>query len=194
MSAGFCDERFAGASPADARVRLLGASPGVCVGPSCSSIACGACVTEELDLARFVASGELDALDTSLGATAAPRKEFLAAWVSIPGGHSVGLVRRGALVAFGAARPAAVGFKVGPIVADSPALAARVLAALLERLAGQQVEVDIPGCNAAARDLVQRCGLVNSFTCERMYLGPSAAASAIRHDHVFAVQSLEFGA
>jgi len=60
------------------------------------------------------------------------------------GAHIVGVREGGRLAAYGVARPCQEGFKIGPLFAEKDAFARDVFGALMERIAVQQVQIDIP--------------------------------------------------
>ena len=102
----------------------------------------------------------------------------------------MGIVEEGRLVAAGAVRPAHVGWKVGPLTADRPDLARRLTNALLARIDGDQVQLDVPEPNADGLALAAEFGLTASFGCARMYLGP---APDLPLGRIYGITSFEFG-
>ena len=88
------------------------------------------------------------------------------------------------------ARPCRVGFKIGPLFADREDLAARLLDTLMAKIAGSQVQIDVPEVNAAAIGLAGRFDLSLIFGCVRLYHGPMPELPLQR---IFGVTSLEFG-
>lgn len=120
----------------------------------------------------------------------APRPGFLEAWVRQPGTLSLGVLGQDRLVGYGVARLCRVGYKIGPLAADDPALAEVLLEALVELLGGETFSIDAPEPNRAARALVERYRMRPVFQTLRMYRGP---APEIDLDRVFGVTSLELG-
>lgn len=96
----------------------------------------------------------------------------------------------GELVGFGVARPAHVGFKIGPLIANNSQIAETLLADLLNRLGGAQVQIDVPTPNQAGVALAKSFGFEPSFGCRRMYFGGQPKEDLLR---IFAGMSLEFG-
>lgn len=132
---------------------------------------------------------DIVAMDAEL--LGAARPEFLRAWLNAPGAHAV--VLRSALrpvAAVGVMRPALVGYKFGPILADSPSLARRVLTHLLSKAEGLNVQLDVPEPHAAGLALAESLGLKAAFSCARMYHGPMPQVDVQR---IFGVTSFEFG-
>lgn len=120
----------------------------------------------------------------------APRETFLRLWLSVPGAHLMGIRNQGRLVAYGMARPCRTGFKIGPLFADSEDDANRLLDTLMAKIAGHQVQIDVPEANPAAVALAKRFHLTEVFGCVRLYHG---AAPDLPVDQIYAVTSLEFG-
>jgi GNAT superfamily N-acetyltransferase len=120
----------------------------------------------------------------------APRPQFLQAWISQPGTTALGVIRLDRLAGYGVLRPCRVGYKVGPLVADDPALAEVLFEGLLATAPGTTVYLDVPEPNQAATDLAQRHGMKPVSETARMYRGP---APAIPRERVFGITSLELG-
>lgn len=129
------------------------------------------------------------ALDADLLGTTRP--EFLRAWLNAPGAHAVVLCSESRhILALGVMRPALVGYKLGPVLADSPRLARRVLTHLLSKAEGLNVQLDVPEPNGAGQALAESLGLKAVFSCARMYHGPMPQVDVQR---IFGVTSFEFG-
>ncbi|MDX2155974.1 MAG: GNAT family N-acetyltransferase [Hyphomicrobiaceae bacterium] len=120
----------------------------------------------------------------------ASRDAFLSRWIAAPGVIALGARAAGQLIGYGVARPCRIGFKIGPLLAESPDIAERIALSLMSRFAGQQVQIDLPEANPAAVTLAGRLGLAMSFACMRLYYGPPPALPIER---TFAVTTLEFG-
>jgi GNAT superfamily N-acetyltransferase len=120
----------------------------------------------------------------------APRSSFLRAWIGAPGHAGCALVRDGKLAGWGVIRPCRKGFKIGPLVADDRATAEAVLSALLARVGGGEIFLDVPSINRAGVALAQDLGLAPMFETARMYTG---AIPPLRLDRVFGVTSFELG-
>lgn len=132
--------------------------------------------------------GEIAAFDRRF--VAAPRDRFLLRWLEQPGAHVLGLRQDCALAGYGVARPCRRGFKLGPVFADGEAVAERIVLALLSRIEGEAVALDVPEPNQAGLALATRLGLRQSFGCARLYHG---VAPNLPLSGIFGVTSFEFG-
>ena len=99
-------------------------------------------------------------------------------------------MRDGRLAGWGVIRPCRKGLKIGPLVADDRATAEAVLSALLARVGGGEIFLDVPGINGEAIALAQDFGLAPVFETARMYTG---AIAPLRLQRVFGVTSFELG-
>jgi ribosomal-protein-alanine N-acetyltransferase len=123
-----------------------------------------------------------------------PRPHFLHQWLRHPAGTVLALVNRaGACHGFGRVRPCLLsdgeGWRVGPLVADSPAAARSLLEGLLQRHPGK-VLIDAPGANAAAAPLLSSLGFTPASRTLRMYRGVPPAVSLA---DVYGLACLELG-
>ena len=120
----------------------------------------------------------------------APRSAFLRAWIGAPGHAGYAIVRDGRLGGWGVIRPCRKGFKIGPLVADDGGAAEAILSALLARVGGGEVFLDVPSINREAVALAEDFGLAPVFETARMYTG---AIAPLRLERVFGVTSFELG-
>ena len=135
-----------------------------------------------------VAFDEVNQYDQSI--FVAPRAEFLRRWISQPACHALGVVENRKLVGYSVARACRVGYKIGPLFANDPAIANMLFESLLGRLPQPQVQIDVPECNAPGLEMVKRCGLKEVFGCARMAFG----APLPRPQHnIFGVTTFELG-
>lgn len=118
------------------------------------------------------------------------RAAFLRTWIGSPGHIGCALVRDGRLSGWGVIRPCHIGFKVGPLVADDRAGAEAVLSALIGKVGGGEIFLDVPAINREATALARDFGLVPVFETARMYTG---AIPPLRLDRVFGVTTFELG-
>ena len=120
----------------------------------------------------------------------AQRSAFLRAWIGAAGHIGCALMRNGRLAGWGVIRPCRNGLKIGPLVADDRASAEAVLSALIARVGGGEIFLDVPGVNRDAVALAQDFGLAPVFETARMYTG---AIPPLRLQRVFGVTSFELG-
>jgi len=118
------------------------------------------------------------------------RSAFLRAWIGAAGHIGCALMRNGRLAGWGVIRPGRKGFKIGPLVADDRGSAEAVLSALIARVGGGEIFLDVPGVNRDAVALAQDFGLAPVFETARMYTG---AIPPLRLQRAFGVTSFELG-
>ena len=120
----------------------------------------------------------------------APRTTFLKHWVRQQGAVVRVALEGARIVGFGMLRPCKGAFKVGPLFADSPAVAERIFAALNANAAGTTVFLDTPEPNAEAVAVAKRFGMTPAFETSRIYKGPAPELPMAR---IFGVTSFEWG-
>lgn len=120
----------------------------------------------------------------------APRPAFLHAWIGQPGGTALGVVESGRLAGYGVLRPCRAGFKIGPLFADTAAVAQTLFRALAAHAPNARVFLDIPEPNAAARELVAAHTMTFIFETARMYANGEVSLPVERE---FGVTTLELG-
>lgn len=119
----------------------------------------------------------------------APRETFLRTWLRAPR-TALAFVEDGALRGYGTVRPSKSGFKVGPLFADAPQIAEALFLGLNAQCGGQEMFIDMPEPNAAARALAERYGFSPVFETARMYRG---RPPELPLHHIFGVTTLELG-
>lgn len=121
----------------------------------------------------------------------AARDAFLDAWTRMPEATGLAWQEDGRLRGWGVVRPARTGHKIGPLVADESHVAAALYDALTGSVhAGDEVFLDVPLPNAAARELAAVKGLTPGFETARMYTGP---APDVQLERVYGVTTFELG-
>ncbi len=121
----------------------------------------------------------------------APREAFLQAWVDQPGAIARGLVVGNELKGYAVLRACRTGFKIGPLFADTPALAERLFVAMRAHVpSGARFYLDVPTPQREAVALAQRHGMQPVFETARMYTG---AAPTLPLHRVFGITSFELG-
>lgn len=135
-----------------------------------------------------IAFAEIAAYDRGL--FPAERRSFLNCWLSRPGVVGLGVVEAGALAGYAVMRPCRVGFKIGPLFADDPEIAERLLTGLAARAAGEAIFLDVPQPNSAAVGLAERHAMRPCFETARMYKGRPPEHDL---DRLFGVTTFEAG-
>jgi GNAT superfamily N-acetyltransferase len=132
---------------------------------------------------------ELNAYDRAI--FRADRTAFLKCWIEQPHATAIGLRQAERLAGYAIARPARVGFKIGPLFADDPQSAQALFdAACASVPPGTALYLDVPECNSSAVELAQRSGMTIVFETARMYAGRAPDVPAGR---VFGVTTFELG-
>lgn len=121
---------------------------------------------------------------------AAERDTFLALWISLSQRASLVALRNGAIAGFAVMRACPAAFKVGPLYAESPEIAAALIAALARQMSPPSVVMDVPDFNAPALALVERMGWLQVSSSARMYTGD---APSIDRVGLYGITSLELG-
>lgn len=120
----------------------------------------------------------------------ADRGAFLRAWITQPDGAALGYGKDGRVNGYGVIRKCRQGFKIGPLFADSEAIAETLLRSLAGAVPGETIFLDIPEPNAAAGALVKRHRMERVFETARMY---NADPPALPLERIFGVTSFELG-
>jgi GNAT superfamily N-acetyltransferase len=121
----------------------------------------------------------------------AARDAFLLRWLSLPDSKAFAHVEAGAINGYGVIRACRSGFKIGPLFADAPAIADRILVALTSGLsAGTPIVLDVPEPNHEGVDLARRYGLEPVFETARMY---TKAPPDLPLAGIFGVATFELG-
>lgn len=118
------------------------------------------------------------------------RATFLKAWISQPESRALGLVEHDGLRGYGVIRRCHNGFKIGPLFADSAAIALDLFNGLSDHAAGQAIFIDVPEINQAAMKMVSDKGMQEVFGCACMYYGPQPT---LADDAIFGVTTFELG-
>ncbi|TMN39951.1 GNAT family N-acetyltransferase [Pseudoalteromonas sp. S2755] len=121
----------------------------------------------------------------------AKRVAFVDAWVNQPDCYGFGIKQGDTLAAIGVIRPCHVGYKIGPLYADSAELAETLFLALRSKVSKTEtIYLDVPEVNAAGVALAQKYKMSLSFETARMYTGEQPDLPLTR---VFGVTSFEIG-
>lgn len=120
----------------------------------------------------------------------APRPDFLAKWIAIPGGSAFGIAEGGGLAGYGVIRPCGVGYKIGPLFAESPDIAEALYLDLRAKAPSGPVFLDVPLNNSAAEAMADLYGMERVFETGRMYRN---GFPTWRDSAVFGITTFELG-
>lgn len=118
------------------------------------------------------------------------RGEFMKAWLLQAGGQSFKFEQAGKLLGFATLRKVEVGYKIGPLFAQTYAAATALYEACLAAAVDEKVYLDIPLSNPQAVALTQQYSTQPMFECGRMYHG---AAPQIPLNQVYGITTFELG-
>jgi GNAT superfamily N-acetyltransferase len=121
----------------------------------------------------------------------AERTDFLRFWIGQPQTRALGALYNNHLVGYGVIRRCRDGYRIGPLYANEPELAATLLNALgSELVRDESIFLDIPETNRAAISLAESNGMSLVFETARMYRGNMPD---IGLDRTYGITSFELG-
>ena len=123
-----------------------------------------------------------------------PRPHFLSDWLKHPAGKVIAVIdKEGCCHGFGRIRPCLLqngdGWRIGPLMADSPDLVKILLKRLIDSHPGLII-IDSPGINISATELFKELGFKNESETFRMYKGSQPPVSM---SDVYGLACLELG-
>lgn len=120
----------------------------------------------------------------------APRGEFLSRWIVQPGTAAMAFVQSGKLLGYGVIRPCRIGYKIGPLFADTVEIANELFCALTSPFEGEPMFLDVPEDNVDSVNMVQQYNMEEVFSCAKMYFGKPP--SLPQHE-IYGVTTFELG-
>lgn len=121
----------------------------------------------------------------------ARRDVFLRGWLSAPEHMARVWRENGEVRALGVIRPCLLGYKIGPLFADSAELADEMFRCLVKSaLPGAEVVLDVPEPNAQAVAMARKHGLAPVFETARMYRNNTPDFPSER---IFGITTFELG-
>jgi GNAT superfamily N-acetyltransferase len=119
------------------------------------------------------------------------RATFLKTWSNQDNQRGLVVVRGDEICAYGIIRECRLGYKIGPLFAQTPTQASSLILALCSNLEPQApVYLDPPATNIMAITLAQSLGMRMIFETARMYKG---AAPNLPIEHIYGITSFELG-
>jgi GNAT superfamily N-acetyltransferase len=121
----------------------------------------------------------------------ASREAFLRWWIAMREATGLAWLEQGRLAGWGLIRRCREGHKIGPLMADTPAIADGLYAALCASVPlGSRVFLDVPTPNAEAVVLAKTYAMHCVFETARMYLGTPPECELQR---LYGITSFELG-
>ncbi|MBA5690401.1 GNAT family N-acetyltransferase [Rugamonas apoptosis] len=119
------------------------------------------------------------------------RSRFLQCWITQPDCIAVGIPGAQGVAAYAVLRPCRLGYKIGPLFAETAVQAETLFLNLLGQVTpGVPVYLDVPEANAAAMSLAARHQLRPCFETARMYTRGQPAMDMARQ---YGITSFELG-
>ncbi len=147
-------------------------------------------VSEDVAELPHVDFHELENYDASC--FLAPRGDFLKSWIGQRQGAAFGFMDNGRIAGYGVMRACKIGFRIGPLFADSLSIAGKLLRILLGQAGvGIPVFIDVPEINAHGVKLMAGHGMGFVLENARMYYGVPLPLSAM--ERIFGTTTLELG-
>lgn len=142
------------------------------------------------NLSKIDATGIADAVvDYDRPFFPSNRERFLRAWIKPPR-STLAYTSNGKLLGYGTIRACREGRKIGPLFAETKAVAEALFSALTAPWPGEPIFLDVPEPNAAAIALAESRGMTPVFETARMYRGP---APEIPLKRIFGITTFELG-
>lgn len=119
------------------------------------------------------------------------RSKFLKPWITQPESFAIGYIKNNELSGYGIIRKCRVGYKVGPLFADSDGVANSIFQRLRTHAgASSSIFLDVPEVHTEGVALAKRYHMNPMFETARMYIGN---APDVPLQKVFGVTSFELG-
>jgi GNAT superfamily N-acetyltransferase len=118
------------------------------------------------------------------------RPQFLKPWLSLPESSQFKYEEEGIVKGYAVVRKVQRGYKIGPLFADTPAVAEALYQACLNVAMGETLYLDVPALNLEAIEMVKKYDAVYVFECARMYYGAPPITDI---NKIFGVTTFELG-
>lgn len=120
----------------------------------------------------------------------APRSRFLEVFLSQHDATALAAVDRGGITGYGVIRRCRVGHKIGPLFADSAAVAEDLFCGLAATVPGEEIFLDVPEPNRRAVTLASAHQMTPVFGTARMY---TRSIPELPLHEIFGVSTFELG-
>ncbi|MDW7731934.1 MAG: GNAT family N-acetyltransferase [Methanolobus sp.] len=122
-----------------------------------------------------------------------PRPHFLDAWIRQEGSFAFAALNGEAIEGYGLVRKCCMGYKIGPLFAENPAVAEKLFLALKSRIPEDEpLFLDVPQPNENAMLLARKYGMQVAFETIRMYAAGKPGGDE-KLEKVFGVTTFELG-
>ncbi len=119
------------------------------------------------------------------------RAAFMRCWLTRSQRYAVGILHDSQIAGYGVIRPCREGYKVGPLLADTPQFAAAIFRVLQAHLPiGSEFYLDVPAVNAEAIALAESYAMTPVFETARMY---TQSAPKLPLERTFGITTFELG-
>ena len=120
----------------------------------------------------------------------AQRPQFLKHWITQPESLALGYMKAGKLLGYGMVRKCNVGYKVGPLFADSSKIADELFEQFRAFVGKDKIYLDVPEVNKKAATLAKHYKMTPMFETARMY---TKKAPKVDLQRVFGVTTFDLG-
>lgn len=118
------------------------------------------------------------------------RESFLRKWISAPNAKVRVWMEEGKIAGVGVIRSCGIGYKIGPLFADSPKIAEHIFLALVRTTTGGHIYLDVPEKNLEALSLASAYKMEKVFETARMY---TLTAPELPARNIFGITTFELG-
>lgn len=118
------------------------------------------------------------------------REQFLKKWLFGLQRFTFKFMDKNLLKGYVVIRKASVGYRIGPLFAETPAIAEELLKATLTVILDEPIYIDVPVTNADALEMLKAHHAKYVFECARMYYG---SIPTIPVQKIFGITTFELG-
>lgn len=152
------------------------------------------CIGQEFSTSHCLSTIEsndfLILMDYDLKCFGFNRVTFLKHWLDLPNSNSFKFMEGDKIKGYAIIREVQVGFKIGPLFADSVEIAEELYRACLNSAKSKPVYLDIPVINKGAVHLVEKYKAKYVFECARMYYGEGPKPNT---RNIYGITTFELG-
>jgi Acetyltransferase (GNAT) domain/Acetyltransferase (GNAT) family len=120
----------------------------------------------------------------------APRSNFLQSWIHQPNTFALAFIENQQIQGYGVIRKCLIGYKIGPLFAESPEVAKTLLEALRSKISEGSVFIDTPEANPHSQTLAKHFEMSPKFEVIRMYRN---GIPKLLIENIYGVTTFELG-